>query len=291
MFIMSKKKNKSTKKIATNVSYRMKNGAVKVRKGEYMDISESIQFSTEQSILSRLDNIISKEDVLVDTSDCKVSIKTLMTNELYTAEAIFRLGNKKVHTIVIPVSKKEAISSFDFLEATILSAILRTGTLGYVYNNIAESWKAMNEENTSSFTNVLYVPKVLEFIDFNKGKVRKCNLFNINVLVVALPSKNAIIEEVKSDDNDIDEKDVDSLLASRVIADICDAAIKCGCKDLIIDPFGYKFLEKDKTETSSLWKQITTSQRFIENIDSVTFTTDDNSDYVVFSSANHDSIV
>lgn len=291
MFIMSKKKNKSTKKIATNVSYRMKNGAVKVRKGEYMDISESIQFSTEQSILSRLDNIISKEDVLVDTSDCKVSIKTLMTNELYTAEAIFRLGNKKVHTIVIPVSKKEAISSFDFLEATILSAILRTGTLGYVYNNIAESWKAMNEENTSSFTNVLYVPKVLEFIDFNKGKVRKCNLFNINVLVVALPSKNAIIEEVKSDDNDIDEKDVDSLLASRVIADICDAAIKCGCKDLIIDPFGYKFLEKDKTETSSLWKQITTSQRFIENIDSVTFTTEDNSDYVVFSSANHDSIV
>lgn len=283
------KKNKKLKKIATNVSYRMKNGEIKVGKGEYINIDEYIKYSNDNLIISRLDNIISKEDVLVDTSDCQVDIKTLMTNELYSAEALTSIKSNKTYTIVLPVSKKDAISCFDYLEYTILSAILRTSTLGYVYNNIKETWVAMNSENTSSFTNVLFIPKVLEFIDFKKGKVRsKERMFNINVLLVAVPSKNAIIEEVEDNDNKVDENDVNTVLSSRVIADICDAAIKCGCKDLIIDPFGYKFLDNDKTNASTLWKEITSSQRFIENIDTITFTTEGNSNYVVFSSANPD---
>ena len=289
---MAKKK----KPVASRVSYRINKGKLKIKKGEYVDINPIVEYSTKEAVVSRLDNIISQEDVVIDTADCRVNIQTYMMNELYTAEMFARTNVNKLYTIALPISKKNALNVFDFMGTSILSAILRTSTFCYSVNKlmkgfggvtpeniIINGWEDLNKDDCSNFTNVLYVPKVLEFIDFNKGKIRKDGMFSFNTLVLAIPSK----DKMSDDEEEVSVTDA----ASRVIADICDAAIKCGCKDLIVNPFGHKYLAKSKSDTAKLWKQISTSQRFIENFDSVTFAVGDEDDFVIFDSVNSSKAV
>lgn len=271
---MSKKKH--LKKLAESNIQMLRSGKIKFAKDQKVDISSFVTKSIDNTIISRLDAIISKEDVVIDTKDLHPNITTNLTDPINTAELSSQINSPVTETIIIPINKKSALDIFDYLGCDTLGTILRSSTLAAVYKKVKSQWVDLNSEDGSQFTNVLYIPDVMVFLDFKKMKIRKVP-FKINVLIVATPSVN------KMNENNID-KPSDEEAASRIIADIVDAAIKCGCKDIIVDPFDCKILAKDISNTSKLWNQIVTSQRYIEQIRSTIFAIEDEDRFVVFNS-------
>ena len=268
-------KKKQFKKLAEANIQVLKSGKIKIAKGQKINLKSFVNDSIKNSIVSRLDGILSQEDVVIDTEKLRVDITTNMTNDVKTAELASRVNTPKTNTIVITVNKKDAIDAFDFLDDGALGLILRTSTLASIYTDpdIKKKWVDLNKGDKSSFTNVMYVPKIMVFIDPDTGKIRKTPYY-INLLLISVPSVKKMTDGVEA------VTDYDA--CSRVIADICDSAIKCGAKDLIIDPYNYKLFKKDPHITAELWSQISTSQRFIEQLNSVIFAIENEELFIIF---------
>lgn len=274
-------KKKQIKRLAEANIRILRSGKLKVSKNKKIPLKPFVKESVENSIVSRLDGIISKEDVIIDTENLRCDITSNLTDEIKTVDLANRAKSVKTQTIVVSTSKKAATNIFDFINTDAIGMLLRTSTLGSIYSEIKDRWVDINKDDSTHFTNVLFIPKILVFLDFNTGKIRKTPL-TVNLLIVATPSMS------KMNENNIEEiSQTDA--TSRVIADILDSAIKCGCKSLVLYPYGNKITQKDKSESGNLWFTITSTQRVIENIESIIFTFDDDneSDYIVFNASKN----
>lgn len=272
-------KKKKIIKLAENNMKILKNGKLKISKGQKIDLTPFINGSVEPAVVSRIDGIISQEDVVIDTKDIRVDIDTNLTNDFHVAELLGKSGKKVENcTIAVAISKKEALEVFNFLDEGVIGTILRTSTLASVYTKLKPRWAELNEDDKTSFTNVMYIPNICSFIDPSTGKVKKAPMY-INLLVVAVPSLS------KMDESGLDEKVPDEDAAARVIADIVEAGIKCGCKDLIVNPFCHKFLCKDEHATSKLWAQVISGQRVIEQYNTITFAIENDDQFIIFNAA------
>lgn len=290
---MSKKKKKLKKLAESNIKI-LKSGKIKFSKNQKIDLSVFANESIEGTIVSRLNGIISKEDVVIDTTNLRCKVDTYINNDIEIAELSAQISKSVIseqavknsvnvpftNTLIITVSKKNALDMFDFLNPDTIGVVLRSSTLAAVYSKdeIRDKWDELNNDN-SSFTNVLYIPKVMMFIDYKTGEIRKTPYY-INILIVAVPSiKNMSVDGVE----EISEEEA----VNRVIADIADSAIKCGSKNLIINPYGYKLFKDNTKVTADAWDLITSSQKFIENIDSVQFAINDEVNFIIFNAARN----
>lgn len=274
---MGKKKKKAIKMAEANIKV-LKSGKVKISKNQKIDLKPFVEKSVENSIVSRLDGIISKENVVIETADCRMNTTVSLTSTIKTAELISKVTDAVSHTVAITVSKKDATDVFDFVDMSTLGNILRTSTLASIYKEIKHDWVELNEDDKTGFTNVMFVPGILVFIDETTGKFRKTP-YVINLLLVAEPSVTKM--NVTSDSTDV-EKLTDEEVVSRIVVDVVETGIKCGCKHMIVDPFDYKQLLKDPHETAKCWNQIITTQRCIEQYDSIDFSVEDDDLYVIF---------
>jgi len=274
---MSKKKQ--LKKLAKSNIQILKSGKIKIAKDQKINLKSFVNESIEGTIVSRLNAIISRESVVIETSDLRADVTTNMTSDIKTAELAARVNSPKTNTIVVTVNKKNALDVFDFLDSGTLGIILRTSTLASIYKDksVKDKWVDLNKNDKSAFTNVLYAPKVMVFIDPSTGKIRKTPYY-INLLLLAVPSQKNMSDGV--------EEVTDENACASVIADTCEAAIKCGAKDLIIDPYDYKLFKKEPHTTAELWYQISTGQRFIEQFNSVIFTIENEELFVIFNAVN-----
>ena len=266
---------KKYKKLAESNIKILRSGKIKIAKGEKINLKPFVNDSIKNTIVSRIDGIISKEEVVVDTENLRLDITTNMTNDIKVSELVSRVTNPKTSTIVLVVNKKDALDSFNFLDSGSLGIILRTSTLASIYSDqeVKNKWVELNKDDTSSFTNVLFVPKIMMFINPENGKILKTPYY-INLLLLAVPSVKKMSDGIEA----VSETDA----VARVISEICDAAIKCGAKDLIYDPYAYKLFRSDSHTTAELWNEITTSQRFIEQLDSVIFAIESEELFIVF---------
>lgn len=269
---MSKKKKKKLKLAKKSVKI-LQSGKIKISKDQKIDITDLTADSIDNAVVSRLDGIISKEDVVINASDMKVDAGINLLTVSESMDHMAKINSDKTNTIVIVVPKKAALSCFDFSFSTDLGEILRRSTLAPVYKHLKEEWVKLNENDTSNFTNVMYVPGVTVFLD-EYGNFMPYK-YKINVLVLTIPNKKYMTE------NPVEEIDADSI-RRRVVADILDSAIKCGCKHLIVDPHCYPVLRKDNDHTTALWKECLHTQRVIEQVRSLTFAIDNEDLYYKF---------
>lgn len=270
---MSKKKK--FKKLAESNIQVLKSGKLKIAKGQKINLKPFVNESIQNTVVSRLDAIISKEDVVIETSDLRVDITSNMTSDIKTAELASRVNSPNVNTVVVTVNKKDALDIFDFLDDSSLGIILRTSTLASIYSggDVKKKWVDLNKDDNSTFTNVMFVPNIIIFIDPETGKIRKVP-YNINLLIVAVPTVKKMtdgVEEVSDED-----------AVARIIADISDSAIRCGAKNIILNPYNYKLFKKDPHITAELWKEISTSQRFIEQFKSFIFAIENEELFIIF---------
>ena len=270
---MSKKKQ--LKKLAKSNIQVLKSGKIKIAKGEKISLKSFVNDSIQNTVISRLDGIISKEDVVLETKDLRVDITSSMTSDFKTSELASRVQTPKTNTIVVTINKKNALDVFDMLDDSSLGIILRTSTLTSIYSEkeVKDKWVELNHNDKTSFTNIMYVPNIMVFLDPSTGKIRE-KPYYINLLLVAVPSQKKMSDGIES----LSYENV----VGRIIADICDAGIKCGAKDLIVDPYQYKVMRKDPHVTAELWSQISTTQKFIEQIHSMIFTIENEELFIIF---------
>jgi hypothetical protein len=271
------KKSKKLKKLAKANIKVLQSGKIKVTKGEKISIKPFVKESVDNVIMSRLDGIISKEDVVVDTENLRCDKATNMIDEMQILDLTSKVSSATTKTIVVSMTKKNVLNAFDYLVCDTIGILLRTSTLASIYTSIKEAWVELNKDDATNFTNVLFIPKIMVFIDFNTGKIRKTPLY-VNLLVVATPPVNKMssdgVEEIS-----------DEMAASRVIADIVESVIKCGAKNIILNPYCNKILQKDKNMVSNLWNQVTTGQRVLEQINSIDYSLENEEDFIVFTAA------
>ena len=269
---------KQRRKMAESNFKILKSGKLKVKKGQKINLRPFITNSVENSVVGRLDGIISKENVVVDTEDLHQNVTSNMLSDIHVASLAAKTEKPGISTLVVTINKKNALDAFDLMRDDSLGILLRTSTLTSCYMELKQEWKNLNEDDNSNFTNVLYVPEVMVFVDPDTGKLLK-KPFKVNIIILAIPTKKNMSEQGI-------EEFTDEMAASRVIADIMDSAIKLGCKDIIIDPYCHKYLISMPYDAGKLWNNIVSTQRCIEQFKSIIFAIEDEELFVSFNAAS-----
>lgn len=231
----------------------LKKGKVKYSDDKKVDLTPFINESINNTLISELDAVISKEDVKVDEDDSKCSIASMLKVKEYA------FANK---TFVVSVNRKQLVNSFDFLKDTRIGALLRSSTLSSIYYPIKDLWKKLIDSDKSK-TYVMYVPKIFVFANLSEMDLYDDSVFT-NLLLVVTPTSDDIRE---ANDKEMTKTDI----KTHIITDILEAVIKTGNYNVIIDPYSHKVLADDKYESGSLWNDISTSVRVDENIHSIIF--------------------
>ena len=231
----------------------LKKGRVKYSDDKKVDLTPFINESINNTLISELDAIISKEDVKVDDNDSKCHIVSM----LKVKEDTF--ANR---TFVVSVNRKQLVNSFDFLKDTRIGALLRSSTLSSIYYPIKDLWKKLIDSDKSK-TYVMYVPKIFVFANLSEMDLYYDSVFT-NLLLVVTPTSDDIRE---ANDKEMTKTDI----KTRIITDTLEAIIRTGNHNVIIDPYSHKVLADDKYESGSLWNDISTSVRVDENIHSIVF--------------------
>ena len=269
---------KQRRKMAESNFKILKSGKLKVKKGQKINLRPFITNSVENSVVGRLDGIISKENVVVDTEDLHQNVTSNMLSDIHVASLAAKTEKPGISTLVVTINKKNALDAFDLMRDDSLGILLRTSTLTSCYMELKQEWKNLNEDDNSNFTNVLYVPEIMVFVDPDTGKLLK-KPFKVNIIILAIPTKKNMSEQGV-------EEFTDEMAASRVIADIMDSAIKLGCKDIIIDPYCHKYLISMPYDAGKLWNNIVSTQRCIEQFKSIIFAIEDEELFVSFNAAS-----
>jgi hypothetical protein len=250
----------------------LESGKIKFKKDEKVDLSAFVESSIMDANISRLEGIPSKEEIVIDGSsnNYRIEASTNCSSITRIVELVSSINTIDVQTIVLPMSKKRASKLED---NDIVAWLGRSSTFAAVYSKLENSWNELNEDDNSSFTNVMYIPKIYIFLEDKKGKLRKKPIM-VNLMIVALPSIHKAKDGIEAMDN--------IEYTNRIINDSFDACIRCGCKSIVIDPFSMTALQKDVHYTSRYWHGKTETQRIIENIRNITFSIDNDDLYVIF---------
>lgn len=230
----------------------LKKGRVKYD-DKKVDLTQYIQNSIDNTLISELNAIISKEDVKVEEDGAKCSIASV----LKVKEDLF--ANK---TFVVSINRKQLTNAFDFLKDTRIGALLRSSTLSSIYYPIKDLWqKLIDSDKTKTY--VMCIPNVFIFANLSEMDLYEDSVF-ADLLIVVTPSSDDIRESVKEEITKID-------IRTRIITDTLEAVIRTGCHNIVLDPFSHKVLADDKYESGQLWNEIATSVRVDENINSILF--------------------
>lgn len=253
----------------------LESGKIKFKKDEKIDISSFVDDSVNDAKISRLEGIPSKEEIIIDGSNnYRIEASANCSSISRIIDLVSSINSNETQTIVLPMSKKKA-SNLE--ENEIIKWLGKTSTFIATYARLKKVWDELNDEDSSCFTNVMFIPKLYIFLE-KKGKLRKKPII-VNLMVVSLPSINKAKGGIEATDT-ID-------YTNRIINDTMDACIRCGCKSVIIDPYSMKALQSDVHYTARYWHGKTETQRVIENIRNITFSIDNDDLYVIFCKNKH----
>lgn len=272
-----KKKNKKQEKKLLklwNVDSKsiqiLESGKIKFKKDEKIDISAYVDDSVNNAKISRLEGIPSKEEIIIDgSSNYRIEASANCSSIARIIDLVSSINTTEVQTIVLPMSKKKATK---FEDNEIIEWLGKSSTFVSTYAKLKKAWDELNEDDSTCFTNVLFIPKIYIFLE-KKGKLRKKPIM-VNLMIVALPSINKAKGGIEATDH--------IEYTNRIINDSIDACIRCGCKSVVIDPYYMGALQKDVHYTAKYWYGKTETQRVIENIRNITFSIDNDDLYVIF---------
>lgn len=276
--IMSNKKK--LKRLADTNLKILKSGKIKVEKGQKVDITPFVKDSIEKSNVCRLHGLISQEDVSDKT--IKTDITTNLLSPLSTAILTNRLNTNDVPTLVYAVTKKHALDIFSMIDDSEISALLRSSTLGAIYRELKPQWEGIIHDELKTMESVVMeIPKVMIYFDITTGEIKK-NPTYINLLLIAVPNAKYIKKGDSVTGEEGLEKVSDEEKITTIVADMCDAIIKTGNKNVILNPFTIPYLTKHADTTAEVWGTITASQKFLENVRSAIFSINNENLYVLF---------
>jgi hypothetical protein len=273
MFMSKKKKKKDEYSVAQQNIKILQSGKVKFVKGEKVSLEPFISESLNNAVCSRIEGILSNEKIALSSSSFMVDVTSNLTTMWKMGEMLSKLSDADTQTVVHIVNKKSATEIFNMLDDSIVGTLMRTSTLAAVYDKIENDWKSINEDDKTSFTNVLMIPQLFVFLDDNTGKIRK-NPFKINLLLISEPSVKYMKDGI--------ERPTGLEVINRLISDTFEAATKIGNKHLIIAPFCHKAFVDDPYETAKIWGEYSTIDSTLKNIESISYAVNNEDLYIIF---------
>lgn len=245
-------------------------GKIKFKRNEKIDISSSVHASMHDTVISRIEGIPSKEEIIIDdTRNYRIEATANCSSITRIIELVSNINTTDVQTIVLPMTKKKASKLED---NEIIEWLAKSSAFTPIYSKIKKNWDNLNDDDNSCFTNVMFIPNIYIFLE-KKGKLRK-NPILVNLMIVAVPSINKATDGIDAID--------DIEYTNRIINDSIEACIKCGCKSIVVNPYCMNALQKDVHYTAKYWHGKTETQRVIENIRNITFSIDNDDLYVIF---------
>lgn len=267
------KKKKDTYSVAKQSIKILQSGKIKFNKGEKISLKPFVTQSVGDCVCSRIDGILSKEKVVLDSSAYRVDVNSNLTSMQKITEMLSRIDNPEVQTVVHVVNKKIASEVFDMFDDSIIGNLMRSSTLASIYKEIGSDWESLNDGDKTNFTNVLFIPKIFIFLDPETGKIRK-KPYTINLLLIAEPTLKNMGDGI--------EKVTETQATDRLINDVFDSAIKCGANNLVIAPYCHKLFLEDPYSTAGIWHDYTSIDKTIKNIKSITFAINNEELYIIF---------
>lgn len=272
--VFSEKKSKRKRKeTVTKKNIKiLKSGKVKFKKDQKISLDPYIKDSVKGCVCSRIEGIPNNEEVVLEETNLKTEINTNLTSIKRCLE-LNAYTSDQPYTVVSVCSKKEAEGLFDFMENTIIGVLLRTSTLASIYKTQKERWVELNTDDKTAFTNVLYIPNILIFLNERDGKILK-KPFKVNLLVVSVPNAKCMVDGIAEAEDDV--------VVKRIVDDIFESAIKIHTPKLIISPFCYHPLLKDEHLTSEYWHAVSETERVNNNIKSIDFCVNSDDSFIIF---------
>lgn len=275
-----KKKKKDEYSVAKQNIKILKSGKIKINKGQKISLAPYTANSVSNSVCSRIDGIIEKN---VNSSNDNVKLNTTcnLSSMKKTVEMINKGTNDITkYTLVHVVNKKSAVDIMHFLDDSIVGSLFRSSTIASIYKKLEEDWVDLNDDDKTSFTNVLFIPDIFVFLDDETGKIKK-HPYVVNLLLISEPTMKYMSNGV--------EEITEETAVKRMISDVFTSAIKCGAKNLIIAPYCHKMFLKDEHFTASEWHNNTTVENSIKNINSIDFAINNDDLYIIFTKNNNRS--
>lgn len=248
-----------------------KKDEVKSSYPKFEDVEKYIK-NAPDAMATRIDGIPSKEAVSVDNDNkLTTNFEIFHSNIPKSVDLVSGIHGKKEYTIVVPMTKKKSLK---LGEDGIFQYLNHTSTFRYLYKNIRRAWFDLTENDDTKFTNVLWIPGI-HMIANSRGSVIKDKDIVVNVLVTAFPNiDNASdgVEKVSKEDYML-----------RIVNDTYSAAIKLGCKTILVDPFHMRVLRNEAAMSSDMWNTATTEKKYIENIQDTFFSIEEDDLFIIFS--------
>lgn len=269
---MSKETKKQRKMAKSNIKI-LKSGKIKISKEQKLDLTPFIEGTINNTIVSRLNGIISKEEVVID-EEKNIDIRAHLIDELECVRLKNEMKEPDIPTFVYVVNKKDATNIFDLLNVTVFGDVLRSSTLAAAYKNVKQTWVDLNENDKTPYINIMYVPEVMIFLDHKTGKIRKRPIF-ANVLIVAIPPRKYI----NNKDENVEEATIEESI-NYYIDSICESIIKLGIKNVVVNPFFNNASTKNACMSSEAWVRNIRGNRFIDNVNKIEFCVEDENTFI-----------
>lgn len=221
----------------------LRKGKIKIDGDTKIYLEPYIEKSVNNTVCGKLLDIISRMDEVDDECERKInhyfdqiSVETALTFLSITNPDI-------IYTAGVISSKKNFDRMFSFKGDSTVNYLYRVSTLPAIYQSIESIVKEKeNESNDTNDAFVLYIPDILIYLD-NKGNTLH-QPYKVNLLITIVPTYKILKE---SEGLSIFET------GRRYVDDLCDAALKCGVKNLVVDPFSHKKLLETAPYISDYW--------------------------------------
>lgn len=238
-------------------------------------IAEYIKKVSDNTVVSRIDGIISKESVAMEDSTEPIGTTMLLANEADSLNILKHHSNDEgeEYTIVYICNRKHINDIFDIVDGI-------HGTLAFhdifLEADIVKRYNSLNiDADGNVSTSVIYIPGLI----VNRGRIP----FHYNILIVVEPTHKELIHKYTNAYEDISSFDMNNMIISNIIMDVFEACIRLGCKDIIVNPYGYKPLQKaDYWWVGSFWKKAIGSKKVKNNLYSITLSSTSDNQYVGF---------
>lgn len=256
----------------------LRNGEIRMNRKVVVNMDDITKPSIDNTVGSRIDCLEDKSDVSLDkepiltvnASNDDLMHHYNMWSQINKVSAGSASPEHNYPTIVLMLPHKHALSAFSIYDSTPLGKLMRASNLPLVMRAIGSNWRHLIEENEDADC-ILYIPQLVYF----GGKSNMLGTdVRFNLLVYVTKKKRYIYEESDVNKNVSPQKEM--------IHNLLLAAVKLGCKQILIDPMDHQLLQNDPYESVDVWKEEENDPLVKTNLENIFYTIPNENDYIIF---------
>lgn len=256
----------------------LESGKLKLQKGCVISLDEISKNSIDNTIGSRVDALEDNSKVSSDESP-KLQVRAINDSQMHCYKILSRISMEPTRTLVVTLTRKEAKRAFNYMDNTVIGTLLRTTNLGRIYDAVRSNWYELLGKS-EAMDCILYIPSITIIADEDIRSILDTPNRTVNLLLYVEKDRKCILEM----DEFVYGKGEDALekRMENMVHGVLESAVRLGCTDLIIDPFGNKLLMKDPYLTVDIWHKQVQDSRIKNHVEVIDFSIANDDRFIIF---------